>query len=165
MRVTLAAVPIALAVVTGGLIWWLTSDDAGSGVPASTADGSFTFEAPEGWLTTGCPSDKADCVRIVPPDAPDEDGVSVMGTEANPVEGTPMDLLFMPGGPAMAGTERLRVNGVEAVRLDSPATGALGPGTLVYGRDTFMISCPDGADKDRARAVCDRVVATLRWDR
>ncbi|MEU4337431.1 hypothetical protein AB0F59_22750 [Micromonospora lupini] len=154
------------------------------GERTGTADGRVSFTAPKGWTTGPCPPrEDPGCARISPRGAAEGDTVTVLTSPANPVEGSPMDLLLiddpaiMPPNPSM---ERLTLDGAKAVRMDLselapgplPNTATL-PGVgdvMVYGvvpgsTDTFMVDCRHDRLAVEMRAGCDLIVKSLRFPR
>lgn len=106
-----------------------------------------------------------------------------MVTPANPVEGTPMDLLLVDDPALMVqdpSIERLTLDGAKVVRMDMSnvptgpwSDGAALPGVadvMVFGimpgsTDQLLIDCRHDRLAVEMRAGCDLLVESLRFPR
>lgn len=144
---------------------WSQRSDAPSGpkeVAVTTPDGSLSFRIPSTWLTQTCGGNDS-CLEVLAPGQAADAASSVMWSEGNEAEGTPLDLIANPEAP-MPGVERLTIDGQPAGRLVSTEVD---PMVVVVGRarsgpeSTFMIMCPD-TGSDVHVTVCAQVVRTLK---
>lgn len=152
------------------------------GERTTTGDGRVSFTAPKGWTAGPCPPrGDANCVRLSPRGGAEGDAVTVLASERNQVEGSPMDLLLVDD-PSLAvqdpSIERLTLDGAKAVRMDLAALGG-DPGwegepgvqdVTVYGdlpggTHNLLVTCSHDQLVAEMRAGCDLIVESLRFPR
>lgn len=162
----------AVALLGVGVAWpWAMGDDEGQPATVTTArtsQGSLSFTVSDpSWRLLECDADEGDCIRVATRLMLDIQAATISLVPPNPVEGTPVDLLLNPE-VSVPGARPVVVDGLPAVRLD-PTGGQ--DAIVVAGRarsavgHTFLVVCPLGDDADRARTLCDQLLATLKVSR